>query len=187
MIDIRKLSDNLIHATVFLDIGRQLIGIFKNCRSHNLYKLLVDITLQSSDYRIGNLGSNRVFLLILVKNQLWLCHFMAENIIHIIGKIFRHHYGTIKRAVFYSFHGFIFGINELPVNFIVVFQLFDDFISGIMIYPFIIGISFIQRHGSHFQICGITVGIPVRIDIAPGVERRQKADTDDDNQCEEAL
>ena len=95
VVKFREIRTKFIHVTAALHLSRYGIALFKNGSSCHFNKCLVNSILQRSRYRIRDLRSNGIALLILIIDQRRILEIIRKHIIHTVCKLIGDHNSSI--------------------------------------------------------------------------------------------
>ena len=150
-------------------IDPELLRLLDKRAADRCNKGLVQLLLDGLGTRIGHLGGNGVFLLIHVVRELGLLKVACEHARELFAEVLRNDdRGVVLTAVHALFRAFRIG--EDPAQVVVFLELLDRLLTGIERPRQLIFNALVLVGDGDFHTGGVTVRIPVRLDVVPGVQ-----------------
>ena len=114
VVKFREIRTKFIHVTAALHLRRYRIALFKNGSGCHFNKCLVNGVLQRSRYRIRDLRSNGIALLILIIDQRRILEIIRKCIIHTVCKLIGDHNSSIIFSCFHTLFCFFLCVRKNP-------------------------------------------------------------------------
>lgn len=163
-----------------IDIHAEFLRLGHERARDRAHKGLVELGLDGLGTGIGHLRGDGVFLLVHVIREFGLLEIAREHARELLAEVVRNHDGGVVITAPHALLGLL-RIREDPAQVVVLLEFVDRLLAGV---------EFAREFGLHARILvgdcdldalGATVGVPVRLDVVPGVQGRNDAHTDGDD------
>ena len=176
---------NGAHGVIALQLVRQVVGSPENGVHHHVQIAFADGGFQGRHRRVGDLGGHGVFLVVFIIGDGGLAGPLRQHVVHIIREVLTDDHGGVVIPGIDAVLGLLLGVHNDPVDAGAAAQVLHHLPALVDLGAVLLGPALIQgRHGDA-DVAGVAVGVPVGIDIQPGVQAGQHRDGQGHRQSKE--
>ena len=173
------------HRVLLAQLLGQVVGPPEDGVHHHVQIALADGGFQGRHRRVGDLGGHGVLFIVFVISNGGLVGPLRQHVVHIIGEVLVNDHGGVVIPGIDTALGLLLGVHNDPVDAGAAAQVLHHLPALVDLGAVLLGPALIQgRHGDA-DVAGVAVGVPVGIDIQPGVQAGQHRDGQGHRQSKE--